>query len=174
MQKLEQNPNYHAALAKTKIAKANVDIKELDRYADPYVQVGYFNRQDYPDYASVSVGLSLPIYGTEALDAQASRKELLATRSQLDDYRNALDRDIKIAYAKLQESYLVYHIVADESLPQIAHLFELSSASIQSGGDLLSYTQLLAEKLQLEEQLIIAKADYRENQAKLNALIGER
>jgi len=174
LNKLEQNPNYHSALSKIKIAKANVQIKELNRYADPYLQVGYFNRQDYPDYASVSVGLSLSIYGSESLDVQASHKELLATKSQLDDYRNSLKRDIKMVYAKLQESYHIYRIIADESLPQIAHLFELNSASVESGGDLLIYIRLLSEKLQSEEQLIIAKTHYRQNSARLHALIGEK
>ena len=46
---------------------ANKALVDLEKHPDPYVQVGYVNRTDFPDFASISVGVSLPIYGTESV-----------------------------------------------------------------------------------------------------------
>ena len=170
--KVEDNREYHIKLSKVDIAKANRDIKELDKYADPFIKVGYFNRADYNDYASVTIGASIPIYGSEKLEAEASQREILAQNSISIDYKNRVVNDIKREYAKLMEAYNIYFIIKDKTLPKIAHLFELSSSSIQSGGDIVYYNQLLSKKLLLEEKIIIIKSYYNQTKAELNALIG--
>ena len=169
----ERNRDYHIRLARTKAAKAKNSVKEMAKYADPYVEMGYFERQDYPDYGSISIGVSAPIYGTEQLDSEAARKEALSAKSEAIDYRYKLESEIKSVYAQLKESYRIYRIIRYESLPQVEHMFELNTASVQSGGDLFAYIDILKQKLTLDEQLVAAKADYLRTEAKLKSLIGE-
>lgn len=173
LSKLQNNPTYHMKLSEQNVADANKAIQELNINPDPYVKVGYFNRTDYPDYASVTVGISLPLYGSEKLRSEAARKEALAAVSDSMDYKSSLESEIDIMYAKLTEAYQIYDIIQNESLPKLEHMFELSQSTIQSGGDLFAFTNLLEQKLDLEEQRASIKAEYLRTQARLKSLIGE-
>ena len=171
--KLKNNPNYHMKLSQQNVADANKAIQDLSINPDPYVKVGYFNRTEFPDYASVTVGISLPLYGSEKLRSEATRKEVLAAASASLDYRSSLESEIDTMYAKLNEAYQIYNIIQNESLPQLEHMFELSRSNIQSGGDMFAYTNLLEQKLALEEERASIKAEYLRTEARLKSLIGE-
>jgi len=172
LRSVERNREYHIRLAKTQVAEANSAVKSLEEYADPYVELGYFQRQEHPDFGSISVGVSAPIYGTERLDTEAARLEALSARSEAIDYRLKLRSEIKGIYAQLKESYRIYQIIKNESLPNIEHMFDLNAASVQNGGDLFAYMDILRQKLTLDEQLVAAKANYLRTEAKLKSLTG--
>ena len=169
---LEKNPAYKRTLSQTNVANANKEMKALEVNPDPFVQVGYFNRKEYEDYASVSVGVQMPIFGSEKLETEAARLDALAAQSAALDYRFALESDIRVSYAKMKEAYRIYEIIQNDSLPKLQHMFELNEASIESGEDLFTYTNLLEQKLDLDEERTVAKAAYLRTAAKLNALIG--
>ena len=173
LSKLEQNPAYKKTLTQTGVAEANHALKELDHMPDPFVQVGYFNRKAYPDYGSIAVGFALPVYGSETLESEAARKETLAAKSAAIDYRARLESQIRTAYAKMQEAYRIYNIIEHDSLPKLAHMFELNEASIQNGEDLFTYTSLLEQKLDLVEERTVAQAEYLRRLTALTSLIGE-
>jgi outer membrane protein TolC len=172
LSKRHNNPRYHMTLSAKNVANANKTIQDLSINPDPYVKVGYFNRQSFPDYASVTVGFSLPLYGTEKLESEAARKEVLAATSASLDFDSSLKSEIETMYAKLTEAYMIYDIIQNESLPQLEHMFELTQSSIQEGGDLFAYTNLLEQKLALEEESISIKAEYLRTEAKLRSLTG--
>ncbi len=172
LSKLHNNPKYHMTLSAKEVATANKTIQDLNINPDPYVKVGYFNRTDYPDYASVTVGFSVPLYGTEELESEAARKEVLAATSASLDFESSLKSEIETMHAKLREAYMIYDIIQNESLPQLEHMFELTQSSIQSGGDLFAYTNLLEQKLSLEEERTSIKAEYLRTEAKLRSLTG--
>ncbi len=172
LSKLHNNPRYHMTLSAKEVATANKTIQDLNINPDPYVKVGYFNRTDYPDYASVTVGFSVPLYGTEELESEAARKEVLAATSASLDFESSLKSEIETMHAKLREAYMIYDIIQNESLPQLEHMFELTQSSIQSGGDLFAYTNLLEQKLSLEEERTSIKAEYLRTEAKLRSLTG--
>lgn len=173
LSKLQNNPKYKMKISERNVADANKVVHDLSVTPDPYVKVGYFNRREYPDYASITVGASMPLYGSEKLNAEVARKEALAAQSAALDYQYSLESEISIMYAKLTEAYQIYNIIQNESLPQLEHMFELSQSNIQNGGDLFAYTNLLEQKLALEEERISIKAEYLRTQAKLKSLIGE-
>ena len=173
LSKLSHNPAYKKMLSQTKVANANRDLKALEVNPDPFVQVGYFNRQEYEDYASISVGFSMPIFGSEKLETEAARKDALAAQSEALDYHAALESEVRVSYARMKEAYHIYGIIQNDSLPKLKHMFELNEASIESGDDLFTYTSLLEQKLDLEEERIVAKAQYLRSVAKLKSLIGD-
>lgn len=170
---LSQNSTYKIKEAQTKEAGADVKVKELASYVDPSVQVGYYHRDSFEDYVSVGVGFSLPIYGTERAKEQESRKLLLATKSQMNDLKNSLDAKVEEMYAKLQYAYKTYNIIKNESMPEVTHMFDLTNSSIQSGGTLFEYIDVLQKRLSLEEQSIDAVALYYKTLASLEAMTGE-
>jgi len=171
--KKANNPTYRMKLSQNRVANANQTMVDLEANPDPYVKVGYFNRSDYEDYASVSVGFSLPIFDTEKLNSEIARKEALSTVSDSLDYKAFLESEIRANYAKLKEAYRIYHIIQNKSLPQLGHMLELSSAAIEEGADLFTYTNILEQKLALEEESIAIKAEFLRTKAKLSALTGE-
>ena len=172
LNKISHNPTYHMKLSQNRVADANKALLDLESHPDPYVKVGYFNRQAYNDYASVTVGFSLPLYDTEELNSEIARKEALSSLSASLDYKAFLESEIRANYAKLKEAYRIYHIIQVKSLPQLGHLLELSSSAIEEGADLFTYTNILEQKLALEEESIAIKAEYLRTKAKLKALTG--
>ena len=173
LSRLPHNPAYQRAVTQTGIAEANRALKDLEKIPDPFVQIGYTNRREYADYGNIAVGFSLPLYGSEKLESEAARKEALAAKSAALDYRSALESRIRTRYAKMMEAYRIYTIIQKESLPKLAHMFELNEASIQNGEDLFTYTNLLRQKLDLVEEKTIAEATYLRDLATLTSLIGE-
>ncbi len=173
LNKLKNNPNYRLKTSQKHVADAQKVLSDLAHTPDPYVKVGYYNRVDYPDYASVTVGMALPLYGTEKSNSELARKEILQAQSSIIDYKYMLMNEIETMGIKLHEAYTIYKIIQEQSLPQIAHMFDLLQSSIQNGGDLFAYMRLLEQKLALEEEGISIKAIYFRTQAKLNSLIGE-
>ncbi len=171
---ISKNPSYHMRLAKNDVAHANKALVELQKHPDPYVQVGYFNRADFPDYASVSVGISLPIYGTETLNSEIAHKEALASMSESIDYKAFVNSEIRANYAKLTEAQRIYSIIQNKSLPQLEHMLELSASAIEEGADLFTYTSILEQKLALEEERISIMAEYMRTTAKLKSLTGAK
>lgn len=170
--KMSKNPRYHIKLAKHDVAIANKNLIDMDKNPDPYVKVGYFNRPDYPDYATISVGISLPIYGTEELNSEIAQKEALASQSESIDYKSFLESEIRVNYVKLTEAYRIYNILQHKSLPQLNHMLELSSSAIEEGASLLTYTNTLEQKLALEEERISIMAEFMRTDAKLKSLTG--
>ncbi|QOR62767.1 TolC family protein [Sulfurovum sp. ST-21] len=173
LSKMSNNPTYRMKDSKQKIAAANKALVDLEATPDPYVKMGYFHRNDFEDYASVTVGFAVPIYGTETLNSEIARKERLSARSDLLDYRSLLESEIRSNYARLKEASRIYFIIQEKSLPQLSHMLELSSAAIEKGADLFTYTNILEQKLSLEEESIAVVAEYLRTKAKLKALTGE-
>ena len=173
LESVEANTLYKQKQAYKKELEADVKIKKLQSYVDPVVQVGYFHRQSFEDYLNIGVGFSLPIYGSEDSKQERSRKMMLAQNSEVSDYKNLVISKIYKLYAQLQDSYRVYNIIQKESLPQIEHMFDLSSSAIKNGAELYLYIDMLERKLKLDEQSIKAVASYHKTLASLDALIGE-
>lgn len=170
---INQNRAYKVKEAQTKEAGAELKVKELASYVDPTVQVGYYKRESFEDYVNIGVAFSLPIYGTEKSQEEVSRKLLLANKSQMNDFKNSLSAEVEAVYAKLLYAYKTYNIIQNDSMPELNHMFELSSSSIKNGSDLFDYIDLLQRKLSLDEQNIDAVALYYKTLASLESMIGE-
>ena len=167
------NKNYLEKEAALHVANADVKVQELSSAIDPVVSVGYFYREKYKDYLSVGVGFSLPMYGSEALRQEESRKIVLEKSTQANDTKNRITAEIEAMYKKLHSAYEIYTILQDESLPQLEHMKDLSASALKSGGNLFVYIQMLEKKLALDEQRIDAITEYYKDITKLEALIGE-
>jgi hypothetical protein len=122
----------------------------------------------------VGVAFSLPIYGTQKYQEEASKKELLAIKSETLDYKNLLDAEFEEKYAILESAYQTYIILQNDSFKALDHMFELTNTSIQNGTDLVVYTELLQKKLTLDAQNIEAIALYYKTLASVEAMIGEK
>ena len=164
----------HVKDAELGIAKADLHIKELSQKIDPFIQVGYYYREDYPDYASITVGASLPLYGTQKASEEEAKKLLLAKGFEESDLREKLASESAQLYEKMRNDYMSYKILNNESMPKIEHLFELVQSSEKSKDSLLEYLEILNKKLKLQEELIKVTVDFNKTQASLLALTGEK
>ena len=172
-QKLLNNPSLILKDKKIKKQDAKIKLAEINSYPDFNLLAGYAYREKFDNYFNFGVSLSLPIYATEERLIQKQKIKKQALREEKRELHNSLESMLKTYYARLLSSYKVYHIVQDEALPQVAHMFELSESSVATGGDLFKYIDVLFSKLKLEQQSISAVATYKKNQAKISFLAGE-
>ena len=169
---LEHN---HALIARAKevdAAKAALDESELLLYPDPVVQVGYFYRDAFEDYFSIGIAAELPIYGREKALEERERYNLLVKKAQSDDMSNKVAARIAVEHEKMKQAHTVYRVITEQSIPKIEHMFDLASASVQSGGDLFSTIDMLEKRLRLDTRLIRALSTYHKAHAAIEALTG--
>jgi len=178
LQKYQKSLHYNPdiALQERAIAKqtAKVDLAAINNYPDINLLAGYAYREKYDNYFNVGVGLSLPIYGIEDAKEERERALLLAKHSQKEDTQLKVNAALEAYYAQMLAAYKIYHIIHDDALPQVAHMFELSNSSIATGSDLFKYIDVLFQKLALEKKSIIAIANYNKAEAKIAELQGKR
>ena len=151
----------------------NVELSNINNYPDLNLIAGYAYRQNFDNYMNFGLSLSLPIYGTEDAKEEEARALELSYLSQKKDTQIAINARLKAYYAQMLSAYNIYHIVEDDALPQIAHMFELSNSSIATGGDLFKYVDVLFDKLALEQKSISAVSNYKKAEAKISELAGD-
>jgi len=98
---------------------------------------------------------------------------VLFANSQKEDVKISIDSELKVYFAQMTSAYEIYHIIQDDALPQVAHMFELSNSSISTGSDLFKYIDVLFQKLDLEEKSITAVSNYNRANAKISQLAGD-
>lgn len=150
-----------------------VTSAQLDKNIDPIVQAEYSQRQAFKDYVSVGIGFSLPIYGTQESIVEQRSAELLAAQSDTVNLREELEAELKGLYSKLENQQRIYHIIKDESLPQIEHMFDLVRLNVTSGGDMSKYVDLLEQKLALEKEMVRAQGSFYMTMAEIDRLTGK-
>ena len=155
------------------IQNANIKVAELNNYPDINLIGGYSHRENFDNYWSVGIGMSLPIYGSQDYKEEESRRLSLSLQSLKEDTKIAVASSFNLFYAQMKSAYEIYHIIQDEALPQIQHMFELSKSSVSTGGDLFKYIDILIQKLKLEQKSITAVATYNRLEAKISQLSGE-
>ena len=151
---------------------AKVALADVNNYPDINLIAGYAYRENFDNYFNFGLAMTLPIYGTEDAKEQEARALQLESVSKKEETRLSINATLETYYAQMLSAYEIYHIVQDEALPQVAHMFELSSSSISTGGDLFKYIDVLFDKLALEKKSINAVSAYNKAQAKIQALSG--
>jgi outer membrane protein TolC len=170
---LEHNPDLAVMQKEINKQNAKVALSDINNYPDFALVTGYAYREKFDNYFNVGFGLTLPIYGTEDAKEEREKALLLAKKAQKSDLGLAVSSELEVYYAQQLSSYKIYHIIQDEALPQVAHMFELSSSSIAIGSDLFKYIDVLFQKLDLEKKSIQAVTNYKKAEAKIAALRGD-
>jgi outer membrane protein, heavy metal efflux system len=166
--------NRSLALKEKEIIKSSAVIKnsEINNYPDFNLRAGYSFRRNFEDYMSLGVGMTLPIYNSENYQEEVSRQEKLVVQSLKHNTQIAIDSKFDANYAQMQSAYKIYHIINDDALPQIEHMFELTNAAISTGADLFKYIDILVKKLKLEQKSITTISNYYKLNANIEALSG--
>jgi len=165
-EKLINNPALKIKTKELQKEQKKVEVAELNKYPDINLIAGYSYRENFDDYLNIGVALSLPIYGTEDTKEEELRAKTLEVSSDRRDTTLAVQSELKTYFAQMLSSYEVYHIIEDDALPQVAHMFDISSSSIDTGGDLFKYIDVLFDKLKLEKKSIQAVSSYKKSEAK--------
>jgi len=170
---LSNNPTI--AIKDKELIKANkrVNLADINRYPDFNLLAGYAYRENFDNYFNFGVGLSLPIYGTEEAKKEIERATALSISSAKNDTKIAINSELQAYFAQMLSAYEIYHIVQDDALPQVEHMFEISNSSISTGSDLFKYIDVLFQKLSLEKKSIYAVGNYNRAEAKIAQLQGE-
>lgn len=172
-QSILHNPSIAMKEKEIKKQDANIVVADVNNYPDFNLIAGYAYRENFDNYFNFGLSLALPIYATEDALEEEAKAVKIALVSQKSDLEISIDSLLKVYYAQMLSAYQTYHIIQDDALPQVAHMFELSSSSIATGGDLFKYIDVLFDKLKLEQKSITAVALYNKNRAKISELAGE-
>ncbi|QSZ42860.1 hypothetical protein GJV85_12325 [Sulfurimonas aquatica] len=151
---------------------AKIEVASIENYPDINLMAGYSHRENFDDFLNIGIGLSLPIYSREDLKEEKERQESLRISSLSEDVTNTINTELNIYYLQMLSSYDIYHIIQDDSLPQVEHMFELTHTSISTGSDLFKYVDILFSKLKLEQKSINAISNYNRAKAEISALGG--
>ena len=177
LEKLQQglsgNPELLIKDKELKKESAKIEVADINNYPDLNVMAGYAYRENFDNYFNIGLAMSLPIYGTEDAKEEEARAQRLVVLSQKEDTKIAISSELQVYYAQMLSAYEIFHIVQDEALPQVAHMFELSNSSIATGGDLFKYIDVLFDKLSLEQKSITAVSNYNKADAQISKLAGE-
>ena len=171
--KIAKTPALKVKQAISEIEKKRLELSKLNRVSDPTLRIGYNHRNEFEDFISVGLRFTLPIYGTEKSKVEEQRAKLLSKEFMVTDTKYRLESNLEKLVAKAKKELEVLHIVKDESLPLIEHMFDLIRADISAGGDLYKFVDLIEQKLTLEAQAISARANFHKTKAKIDALFGE-
>jgi len=171
--KLITNPTLAIKTKELQKEEAKIALAEINNYPDINLVAGYAYRENFDNYFNFGLSLALPIYGTEDAKEEKARALALGVVSQREDIALNIITTLQTYYAQMLSAYEVYHIVHDDALPQVAHMFELSNSSISTGGDLFKYIDVLFDKLALEQKSITAVAAYYRASAQISKLSGE-
>jgi len=153
--------------------QALIETADLNNYPDVNLLASYAYRENFDNFLTFGIGMSLPIYGTEDNEEEGARALALSANSLKKDITIEVNSEFKTAYAQMKSAYVIYHIVQDEAIPQIDHMFELMNSSISTGGDLFKYIDILVQRLHLEQKSIASVTLYNTSMAKIEALSGE-
>lgn len=173
--KINLSNNYKLAMREKEIQKSEaiLNTARLNNYPDVNLLGSYANRKNFDNYFTVGIGVSLPIYSTEDYKEEKARKLTLSSKSLKENTELFVNSAFKSAYIDMKSAHEIYHIVHDEAMPKIDHMFELTSSSISTGGDLFKYIDILMKKLHLEQKSIQAVTNYHRSLARISALSGE-
>ena len=178
MQDLQESlkNNYTLAIKEKEIqkTKAITKVQELDNYPDINLLTAYSYRENFDNYFTFGVGVTLPIYSTQDYKEEQSRQQTLEAESLKSDAQKSINSEFQTAYIKMKAAYEIYNVVNGEAMPQIQHMFELTSSSIATGGDLFRYIDILVQKLKLEQRSINAVSSYYKEKAQISALGGAK
>lgn len=152
---------------------AKVELSSISNYPDLNLVAGYSHREKFDSYFNLGFGLTLPMYGVEDAKEERAKVSRLAVSAQNEDIKISIDSVLKVYYAQMLSSYEIYHIIQDDSLPQIKHMFEVSNSSISTGSDLFQYIDVLFLKLNLERTSVKSITNYNRANAHISALAGE-
>ncbi len=170
---LVNNPKLAIREKEIQKSEAILNTAKLDNYPDANLLASYSYRKNFDNYFTFGIGISLPIYSTEDYKEEKARQLTLSSKSLKNDTKIFVNSAFTSAYIDMKSAYDIYHIVHDEAIPKINHMFKLTSSSTSTGGDLFKYIDILVKKLKLEQQSIQAMANYHRSYAKISALSGD-
>lgn len=154
-------------------------LARLDFRPDFFVGAAYTIRQESrsdpgTDFASLELGMTLPIYRSKrhGAVAEANAASSMAIR-QMEEFRNRALLNIHEAWSQLEKSRELMHLYKDVIIPQAAHALEASISGYQVGR--VGFSSLLDNMLNLyryEVEYFRALADTNRSLARLEAEAG--
>jgi outer membrane protein, heavy metal efflux system len=166
--------NLSLELKNKELAKQDIQTQQqsLEQYPDIHLSLGYSHRENFDDFATFGIGVSLPIYGSQNSKIERSKKAYLIQKHQQKEISLNLEAKLIASYAKLQFAHESYTIIHDNALPQLNHMFELSTSNVSVGADLFKQTDILIQKLHLQQKSITAIANFHSELANIKKLQG--
>jgi outer membrane protein TolC len=171
-----RRPALLAAREKIRAAEAHVRAAHRASYPDVSLMLGYGQRPQYADMASITVGVSLPLWSGSKQTPRRREAEVAAALEQarsLDLYNETFARLSELRAAARRSLSLV-DLYRTSILPQ-AHAAVESALSAYRVGK-VDYMTLLSSQMTVnryETELVMLTAETHATVARISALTGE-
>ena len=173
-QLVQKNPLLKIQHASLETQEKKLVSANLAKYPDMSIGVGYFRRDNFEDYVSLSVGISLPLYGREANEVQKQQHLQHALRLEEDDLEGRLGAELAAVYYQAKADARTYQTLKQRVSPKIRTMIALEKTAIQNGGTLDRLVDKLVSLLDVKTKQVNTLARYAKNNAKIKALLGSR
>ena len=140
----------------------------LDEKSDIALRVGYYQRDGFNDYVSVSVAIALPIYGKERLKSQEERIKALSYSQKKANIKLYIKSQINTLQENLKKLQRDIKILKHRSIADVDHSLDLMKSRISSGDMLYKYFDLLKSKYKIELDLVMYEFELLRTKVLLN------
>lgn len=169
---LNMNIDSHPKLQQQKEKSLKyVNISKLEKAEEKpnmKVNIAYFNRQKFDDYANISVNIPLNFYNTSSIKERKAKKQRLELQDKYNHEKQKFEKDIKALYNNLDVAYKNYKLINKELIPfrkliqkNLENEYSFTDIKVQ---DLINN---LNELLSLQQEALNEKQSYFSNYSKL-------
>lgn len=170
----EHNPSLLALDAEKEVAYKNTDLAEAKGIPDVTLGVGYYNRQEFEDYLSITASLSLPIYGKEEEAVVKSKRAASEVDWKRKEAENRLTYALERLYLDASEAHARHRIITEQVLSQTEYGLDVLLGQIESGSARPEQAlSLISELLKTERMAVREKVRFNTALAEIGILTGE-
>ncbi len=171
----EARPAVKAARDRVRAAEAARAEADLNNRPDVSITLGYAQRPDFPDLASLMVGVNLPVFSGSRLEPQRREREAQARMREAEELEllnetYARLAELRAAAERARELDSMYET---SILPQASAAVESALSAYRVGR--VEYQTLLSTEMtvnRFEIERIRLRADYHQAVAGIDALLG--
>lgn len=173
---IEQHPDLVSAIARLRVAEANITLARAEKRPDWGFDVAYQHRNGgYGDMVSAGVTVSLPLFSQRRQDPMiaSSVAEEGAALAQREDIRRSLNADLDAALADHVMHHEQWMRARDTLLPLAREKLDLETASYSAGrAALTDVIEAQTELVNAQLQIIDREATVARDAARLALTYG--
>lgn len=129
---LQLYPDLNKLHTKKKQTETSLKLAEVQSIPDITVGLGYFYRDAYEDYVSLSLAIPLPVYGREKAEEEREQYRLKSAQSTILEVERELKSQVAIAWQNAYESQQQQGLLK-KILEQTSQAMKVINGQIESG-----------------------------------------
>lgn len=174
---LDRHPEILALRHRMEAFHLEARLARREKMPDPEIGISYGVRATHPNTIGVGVSFPIPVFGASRADrlAAAAEAEAQAIERRLQGRRDALEAELRSAWAEARAELERHRLYEEEILPQAVRSASAAAAAYVAGrGTFLSVIERERYVLSLRERLLTTRAAAFDALVRLATTSGDR